>query len=210
MNCVVCRSNLIEIFDIVDQKKYWECKVCLAKFLDRANFLNPAEEKIHYLSHQNNISDLRYRKFLSRLSTPLKTKLSKANKGLDYGCGHGPALVDIFRSDGFSMDLYDPFFFPNKFILSKEYDFISCTETVEHFFTPSKEFNTLNSLLKDKGWLGIMTSFMTKDKFFKNWYYRKDPTHVVFYCEKTFDVIAQQRNWSCEVISKDIVLFNKT
>jgi hypothetical protein len=108
------------------------------------------------------------------------------------------------------MDLYDPFFFPNEFISSKEYDFISCTETVEHFFTPSKEFNTLNSLLKDKGWLGIMTSFMTKDKFFKNWYYRKDPTHVVFYCEKTFDVIAQQRNWSCEVISKDIVLFNKT
>ena len=51
---------------------------------------------------------------------------------------------------------------------------------------------------------------MTKDKSFKNWYYRKDPTHVVFYCEKTFDVIAQQRNWSCEVISKDIVLFNKT
>jgi len=209
MNCVVCRSNLIEIFDIVDQKKYWECKVCLAKFLDRANFLNPAEEKIHYLSHQNNISDLRYRKFLSRLSTPLKTKLSKANKGLDYGCGHGPALVDIFRSDGFSMDLYDPFFFPNKFIFSKKYDFISCTETVEHFFEPSQEFDTLDSLLKENGWLGIMTCFMTKDQFFKNWYYRKDPTHVVFYCEKTFDIIAQQRNWSCEVISKDIILLNK-
>ena len=210
MNCVVCGSNLVEVFDIIDQKKYLECKICLAKFLDRVNLLSPAEEKIHYLTHQNNISDLRYRKFLSKLSIPLQTKLSKNAEGLDYGCGHGPALVDMFRSERFPMDLYDPFFFPNEFIFSKEYDFISCTETIEHFFAPSKEFNTLNSLLKDKGWLGIMTSFMTKDKFFKNWYYRKDPTHVVFYCEKTFDVIAQQRNWSCEVISKDIVLFNKT
>lgn len=210
MNCVVCESNLVEVFDIIDQKRYLECKVCLAKFLDKANLLSPIEEKTHYLTHQNNISDFRYRKFLSKLSIPLQTKLSKNANGLDYGCGPGPALVDMFRSERFPMDLYDPFFFPNEFIFSKEYDFISCTETVEHFFKPSKEFDTLNSLLKDKGWLGIMTCFMTKDKSFKNWYYRKDPTHVVFYCEKTFDVIAQQRNWSCEVISKDIVLFNKT
>lgn len=210
MNCVVCESNLVEVFDIIDQKRFLECKVCLAKFLDKANLLNPIEEKTHYLTHQNNISDFRYRKFLSKLSIPLKTKLFKNAMGLDYGCGHGPALVDMFRSESFPMDLYDPFFFPNKFIFLKKYDFISCTETIEHFFKPSQEFNTLNLLLKEKGWLGIMTCFMPENKFFKNWYYKNDPTHVVFYCEKTFEIIAQQRNWSYEIISKDIVLFNKT
>ena len=31
-----------------------------------------------------------------------------------------------------------------------------------------------------------------------------------FYAEKTFQVIASQRNWICEVQSKDIVLLQKT
>ena len=35
-------------------------------------------------------------------------------KVLDFGCGHGPALADILFNNGFHMDLYDPFFFPNK------------------------------------------------------------------------------------------------
>tara|TARA_Y100000739_G_C20588326_1_gene456535 strand:+ start:1189 stop:1821 length:633 start_codon:yes stop_codon:yes gene_type:complete len=209
MNCVVCESTSIEIFDIIDQKKYWKCSDCLAKFMDKACFLDPIAEKTHYLTHQNNITDLRYRNFLSRLANPLKAKISKTGSGLDYGCGHGPALVDMLRSDGFTMDLYDPFFFPHEHILSKKYDFISCTETVEHFFNPSQEFFKLDSLLKKDGWLGIMTCFMTEDQFFKNWYYRRDPTHVTFYCEQTFKVIAQKYNWTHEVISKDIVLMQK-
>lgn len=209
MICAVCESTSVKIFDVIDQNKYWKCSDCLAKFMDKASFPNPIDEKTHYLTHQNSITDLRYRNFLSRLFIPLKTKISNTDKGLDYGCGHGPALVDMFRSDGFFMDLYDPFFFPNENIFSKKYDFISCTETVEHFFYPSEEFSKLDALLKKNGWLGIMTCFMTEDQFFKNWYYRRDPTHVTFYCEHTFRVISQKYNWTYEVISKDIVLLQK-
>ena len=101
------------------------------------------------------------------------------------------------------------FFIPMKGVLSEQYDFITCTETAEHFYDPFKEFNTLNDLLKPGGWLGVMTSFLTSDEMFENWYYRRDPTHVTFYCEKTFQVIASQRNWKCEIKSKDIVLLQK-
>jgi hypothetical protein len=54
-----------------------------------------------------------------------------------------------------------------------------------------------------------MTDFITTEDAFDRWYYRRDPTHVVFYSEKTFEVIADQRGWSCEIPSKNIVLFNK-
>ena len=209
MKCIVCESAAIEIFDVIDQKKYWKCSVCLAKFMDKACFPTSVEEKAHYLTHQNIINDQRYRNFLSKLATPLRTKISKGDKGLDYGCGHGPALADMLKSNGFDMDLYDPFFFPNKSIFSKTYDFISCTETVEHFFYPSREFCKLDSLLKKHGWLGVMTCFMTSDQFFKNWYYRRDPTHVVFYCEQTFEVISKKLDWTYEIVSKDIVLLQK-
>ena len=107
------------------------------------------------------------------------------------------------------MDLYDPFFFPNKDIFYKKYDFITCTEAVEHFFDPYKEFNVLDGLLVSGGWLGVMTCFLTDEELFGNWHYRRDPTHVVFYAEKTFEVIASQREWNCEIQSKDIVLLKK-
>ena len=89
------------------------------------------------------------------------------------------------------MDIYDPFFFPNLDVFSKKYEFITCTETAEHFYDPHKEFINIDDMLLNNGWVGLMT------------------THVVFYSEKTFEVIADQRNWSYEIISKNVVLFNK-
>ena len=96
-----------------------------------------------------------------------------------------------------------------RLFFSNKYNFITCTETAEHFFNPNREFKTLDSILAPGGWLGVMTTFLTEDKSFENWYYRRDPTHVVFYAEKTFEVIAKQRNWKCEIVTKDVVLFHK-
>ena len=208
-HCVVCNSTLIESFKTSDKLLYWHCYTCEAKFLDSSFHINLDAEKNRYLEHENIVDDPGYRNFLSRLISPLKEKLSSNSTGLDFGCGHGPALADILTKDNFKIDLYDPFFFPNKDIFLKTYDFITCTETAEHFFSPKKEFDTLNSLLKPNGWLGVMTCFLTKKEAFDKWYYRRDPTHVVFYAEKTFEVIAMQRGWNCEIVTKDVVLFYK-
>ena len=209
MKCIVCREYSAFIFKIIESKKYWKCENCLAKFLDKKYFLTTKEEKNHYLLHQNIIKDKKYRSFLSRLTIPLKQKLSISNKGLDFGCGHGPALADIFIKEGFEIKLYDPFFFPNKNVLKQKFDFITCSETVEHFHKPYEEFNLINRLLNSRGWLGVMTCFATSDNLFEKWHYRRDPTHVVFYNEETFKVIAKARNWNYEIIKKDIVLFYK-
>jgi len=209
MNCIVCNNQSTESFKTSDAKTYWKCGYCLAKFLDPSLYIEAGIEKERYLEHDNRIDDEAYRSFLSRLANPLKEKLSIGDQGLDFGCGHGPALADMLQSDGFEVDLYDPFFFPDKKVFSKKYHFISCTETAEHFHDPRKEFNSFDNLLMPGGWLGIMTSFLTTDDAFESWYYRRDPTHVTFYSEKTFEVIAEQRNWDCEIKSKDIVLLHK-
>ena len=107
------------------------------------------------------------------------------------------------------MDLYDPYFFPEKSHLDKKYQFITCTEAAEHFYNPYEEFNTIDGLLEKEGWLGVMTNFFDESINFKDWYYRKDPTHVVFYTEETFEVIASTRSWQFEIPSKNIVLFKK-
>ena len=200
--CTVCKNNKIDFFLNVEGLDYWQCSLCKATMLDPIKFISSNKEKKHYLKHNNEINDTRYRMFLSNLIEPLKDKISIDDMGLDYGCGYAPALADILKKDGFNVELYDPFFFKNENIFCRKFNFITCSEVVEHFFKPYEEFNKIDSLLATNSWLAIMTSFMTEDYLFKNWHYRRDPTHVVFYKKITFKIIANQRNWKITFPSK--------
>jgi 2-polyprenyl-3-methyl-5-hydroxy-6-metoxy-1,4-benzoquinol methylase len=193
----------------VGAQNYWRCETCEARFLDPRHFLAPEDERAHYAQHENTIDDPGYRRFLAKLATPLLERLAPASRGLDYGCGPGPALAAMLREAGHEVALYDPFFHPDPAALSQSYDFITCTETAEHFHHPADEFDRLERMLAPGGWLAVMTSFQTDDARFATWHYRRDPTHVVFYREVTFRVIAAQRGWSCEVPAKDVALMRK-
>lgn len=210
MRCNVCRTLSTELFSKVDNKIYWKCNTCLVIFLDHKYRLSKEEEKSRYEQHQNNIYDRNYRLFLSKLFNPLRNNLRSDFRGLDFGCGPGPALAEMFREEGFVVDIYDPFFFPIKSNLNKKYNFIACSEVVEHFFNPIKEFKLLDSVLQQDGLIGIMTSFLESEDEFDHWYYRKDPTHVHFYQRYTFEVIASRMGWSHQIVSNNIVLFKKS
>ena len=208
-SCIVCNSENIKIFITIKKKIYWKCFFCFCKFLDKKYYVDLETERQHYLKHENHIDNNDYRKFLSRITNPLKKYILKNENGLDYGCGYAPALVKMLLEEGYNIECYDPFFFPNNSIFLKKYHFITCSEVVEHFFAPREEFRKIDSILDVNGYLAIMTSFMTDDNLFKDWYYIRDPTHVVFYNKKTFEVIASQMNWSMINPSRNIVLFRK-
>ncbi|MHA1164581.1 MAG: class I SAM-dependent methyltransferase [Alphaproteobacteria bacterium] len=207
--CPVCRAPSPAHFARIDERDYLRCRSCEARFLHRDQLPGPKDERAHYLLHENDPGDPCYRKFLSRLAEPLLGKLGAGCRGLDYGCGPGPALAAMLREAGHDMALYDPFFHSDPEPLEQTYDFIVCTESAEHFHNPADEFDKLDAMLRPGGWLGVMTCFQTDDALFANWHYRKDPTHVVFYRAATFEVIAAQRGWSCEIPLKDVVLMQK-
>lgn len=204
--CCVCRAPAVLPFMEVEGLSYWKCPHCEARFLDPAQRPSPAQEHAEYLRHQNDVEDEGYRRFLSKLAGPLNERLKPGASGLDYGCGPGPALASMLREAGHEMALYDPFFAPDTAPLSRTYDFVTCTETAEHFFDPATEFDRLGALLKPGGWLAVMTCFQTEDAKFANWQYRQDPTHVVFYREATLRHIASMRGWHCEIPVKDVAL----
>ena len=128
---------------------------------------------------------------------------------MDYGCGYAPALAYILKQDGIRIELYDPFFFPNKSVFLRKFNFITCTEVIEHFFNPYKEFKKIDCILAKNSFLAVMTTFIPDNEKFENWYYRRDPTHVVFYNKKTFDFIGSQRKWKTEYPEKNIIIFKK-
>ena len=207
--CKVCKSLDLNLFFKCGKLIYWECKTCEAKFLDPKNYVSRSYEKKHYLKHNNSVTNTNYKNFLLKLIEPVKNQISISDIGLDYGCGFAPVLAHILKSYGFKVELYDPFFFPNNEIFSKKYKFVTCSEVVEHFFNPYYEFNKINNLLDDNSWFGVMTTFLPEDDMFDNWYYRRDPTHVVFYKKETFQHIGFQRNWQVFFPSENIVLFYK-
>ena len=209
MICPICSGTNVFSFQLIGSIEYFRCKTCQGLFTDPKSRLSPQEEKERYSLHNNDVEDPEYRKFLSKLYDPLIKKLKKESRGLDYGCGPGPALASMLREEGFSVDIYDPYFFPDESYRDKEYDFITCTEAAEHFYEPQKEFNKLDQVLADKGILGVMTNFYEDTINFEDWYYRKDPTHVVFYTVKTLQCIAEERSWKADIQSKNVVFFKK-
>jgi SAM-dependent methyltransferase len=207
--CPVCRTAGPRPFLSLAGRAYWRCRICQASFLAPDQRLAAAAEYAHYLHHENDPADPGYRRFLAKLADPLLERLTPGSRGLDYGCGPGPALAAMLGEAGHEVALYDPFFQPESAPLEQTYDFITCTEVVEHFHDPAGEFDRFGQLLRPGGWLAIMTCFQVDDTRFAAWHYRQDPTHVIFYREATFRFIARHHGWSCEIPLKDVVLLRK-
>jgi len=208
--CPVCAGGGCGHFAQVDQRDYWRCPCCEATFLDAAQRPARADETEHYRLHRNDVHDSGYRRFLSRVAVPLLGRLAPASSGLDYGCGPGPALAAMLSEAGHAMTLYDPLFRDDPSVLDRVYDFVTCTEVVEHFHRPDEEFARLDRLLRPGGCLAVMTAFLMDDEDFARWHYRRDPTHVVFYREATFRAVARRHRWRCEIPAPDVALMFKS
>lgn len=207
--CPLCCSEKVRDFATVDDKQYWRCDVCQLTFLSSEYHLEEDAELARYQLHENSPDDPRYREFLSRLSTHLIPKLSPAAEGLDFGSGPGPTLSVMLEEQGFRMSLYDPFFAARPDALERTYDFITCTETAEHFYQPEMEFQRLDGLLRSGGWLGIMTEMLEPEVDFAGWWYHSEPTHVCFYTRETMEWIAERYGWRVEFPRKNVTLFQK-
>ncbi|TVQ31797.1 MAG: class I SAM-dependent methyltransferase [Geminicoccaceae bacterium] len=207
--CPVCRVPATLPFAEVAGRRYWRCQGCRAVFLEPTQRPSPAVERAHYRTHQNDPADPHYRRFLAKLAGPLCARLQPACEGLDFGCGPGPALAAMLTEAGHRVSLYDPLFHPDPSALQRAYDFVTCTEVVEHLHDPAGTFDRLAGLLRPGGWLAIMTCFQTDDARFANWHYRRDPTHVVFYREATLAHVAATRGLMFESPTKDVALLRK-
>lgn len=207
--CPVCRGPRAREMCTVDQRRYLCCPACECRFLDPVHRLDLDAERRHYALHDNRVDDPGYRRFLGRLVAPLLERLPAGSEGLDFGCGPGPALAAMLTEAGHRVRLYDPAFAPDAGALDAAYDFVTCTEVIEHLHDPAAVFDQLAGLLRPGGWLGLMTCFQTDDARFAGWHYRRDPTHVVFYREQTLRHLADSLGLSLEIPCKDVALLQR-
>ncbi|MBN1648670.1 MAG: class I SAM-dependent methyltransferase [Spirochaetales bacterium] len=207
--CTLCGEQKTTPYSRTRTRRYFSCPVCSLVFLDPVLRLSEKKEKARYELHQNILHDPAYRAFLLKLASPMLDRLAPGSAGLDFGCGPGPLLSEIFREAGHQMHNYDPFFSPDKNLLETAWDFITVSETAEHLFNPGRELNHLREMLNPGGLLGIMTSFVPEHIPFSSWSYAVDPTHVCFFSEAVFSWLGGKWGTVPEFPSQNVVIFHK-
>lgn len=209
VQCLWCEASAPYWLEDKRNRTYYRCTNCDFTFVPTNLYLSREEEKLRYDQH-NNEENEGYVNFLGKLFNPIMNFISEGDKGLDFGCGPNPVLAKQMVKRGYAMNVYDPFYAKDDSVLNEAYDFITCTEAIEHMYNPKTEIKRILSLIKPGGCLGLMTDFCPKDKesFFK-WYYKEDNTHVGFYSEMVFDEMAHQFNLERIYTNRPAVIFRK-
>lgn len=208
LHCPLCSAGSA-LFDEDRRRPYYRCERCLLVFVPPAYYLPPDAEKAEYDLHENRVDDAGYRAFLGRLAEPMMAQLEPASRGLDFGCGPGPALAAMLRAAGHQVALYDPFYCPDSTALTAHYDFITATEVAEHLHAPGVELSRLWNLLLPGGRLGLMTKLVTDRSAFSRWHYKNDPTHVCFFSRATWQWWGAERGVVPEFPAADVIIFRK-
>lgn len=180
MHCLLCGESATS-FILQKTHTFWRCGTCEFIAKDPSAHLGAVEERARYETHENGTDG--HRQFLQPVADLAIRDFSPGARGLDWGSGPVPTLAPLLSAAGFSMENYDPFFAPIK--PTGTFDFITCTEAVEHFCKPAVELRKMASHLRVGGRLYLMTELWPAQP--ENWYYWRDPTHVGFFSEQTFE-----------------------
>lgn len=180
---------------------YRRCEACGSVYLEPEYFLSPEEERSRYLKHENSLEDSGYRKYLEAFLDGIleheAVEADSISQVFDYGSGPEPALVMLLRQRGFTAEGWDPYFNTAGQGFEGGADLVTCLEVAEHFHEPRNDFQSLAVTARPNGLVAVATHPVSSDRVqverdFPAWWYRQDPTHVVFYTREGLILAAEQ------------------
>ena len=199
--CKICGSPTAEMVHKKFRLKYYYCHECGFISKDENSLISPEKELEIYSRHNNSIDDPRYVAYFKRFIEEAVIPFCRGKRGLDYGSGPSPVLATILERDyGFSMDIYDLFFSPDRIYEGKTYAMITSTEVIEHLENPLEHFEIFKKCMGEGSVLSIMTLFHPEsEEEFLNWYYMRDMSHISFYTPQTMRVIGEKPVWKLSI-----------
>lgn len=207
--CPLCDAEDATGYHRDRARSYWRCGTCALVFVPPESHIDATAEKARYDQHQNDPGDARYRAFLSRLADPLLARVPPDAVGLDFGSGPGPTLGPMLEEAGRRVFLYDLFYAPDPAVWTRQYDFITATEVVEHLRHPRRELDRCFAALTPGGVLAVMTKWVANHEVFTRSRYIRDPTHICFFSRATCQWIARRWGSRVEFPAVDVALFHR-
>lgn len=186
-HCPLCKGEATHFYQ--DRRTFYQCTHCKGVFVDESHYPSGSSELARYETHNNDVNDPGYQKFVSPITHHILKNFKPSASGLDYGAGPGPVITKLLSEQGYQLELYDPFYAVEPAVLEKKRDFIICCEVIEHFHNPAEEFQLLHGLLNPNGQLVCMTDLYHEGLDFDKWYYKNDETHVFFYHRESLEYV---------------------
>ena len=206
-DCPLCQTAEPSAFHVGVRGAFLRCATCALVFLDPAHWPSLDAEIGRYELHENETGDPGYEDFLSRLADPVIARMPLGARGLDYGSGDADTLATMLTRSGRPTAAYDPAFRPGGDALSRRYDFIVCSEVLEHVHEPRALFTRFTRLVRPGGIIGIMTGLYDAVPSFADWWYIRDTTHVCFYSKATMAWVARELGWRVEFPAPNVGIF---
>lgn len=190
MRCLICDHPADTFYDEKLKVETYHCQQCACIFKSHETHQALAAQKSRYDLHENNPEDAGYRAYFQRFLDVVLTLVSTPRNALDFGCGRSRLLSEMLIEQGVVCDAYDPIYHPDMEYHTNKYDLIVSTEVFEHLHDPKMVFEALLDRLNAGGYLAIQTQFHGSTvEGYRTWYYRQDPTHIVFFTPQTFRVL---------------------
>ena len=211
MDCLICGNNTQTFIDEKSNIVYYQCDRCESVFKSPECFIPINDQKERYDLHDNDPEHEGYQAYFKRFLDFVLPHVGTPSNALDFGCGRTSLLSTMLTKEGIACDYYDPIYHPGNLNDSKKYQLIVSTEVFEHLHDPKAVFKTLLERVEEGGYLALQTQFHPNDtEAFKGWYYRLDPTHIVFFTPRTFRTLCEITG--CEYIvdnAKNMVVIRK-
>ena len=197
MKCLICDSRCSSFEDAKRGVLYFECPSCHFIMKSKEHFSDFERQKERYDLHNNCEENVEYQEYFQRFIDFALRDISKPKSVLDFGCGASWLLAQMIQKEGIACDFYDPIYHPNESYKNRSYDLITSVEVFEHLHDPKATLEMLTQRLNPKGYIAVQSEFHPQNRdAFLNWYYRLDPTHIVFYSLKSFEALVKSLNLS--------------
>ena len=211
MQCLICSSETEAFYDAKMQIESYHCEQCGLIFKDPSSHAGFHTQKQRYDLHENDAADEGYRNYFQIFLDFILPLSERSRFALDFGCGKSTLLAEMLAEQGVQTTVYDPIYHPDERYRESSYDLITSVEVFEHLHDPAAVFGMLVKLLKIGGHLAIRTeSAPLTTEAYLDWYYRRDPTHIVFLMPQTVQWLC--RRWGCEYVAdngKNMVLVKR-
>ena len=211
MSCRLCGDRSTRRLELGDSA-YEDCPACGYLGLSRSCFLDRRSELERYRLHRNDPGESGYRAFLeSFIEAAIAPYLARGASILDFGSGPRPALTELLLERGWDAVAYDPFFAPGDAWRKRAWDAAAVHEVAEHLRSPFRSLSALASRIAPGGFLAVRTRFAPEsDSELENWWYRLDPTHIGFFRERSFAILAGRLGMEVSKIQRpDLAVLSK-
>ena len=133
--CLICNNpNPTITFEQRTKKlerNHYKCQICDCIFVPTKYHLNKTRQIQRYQEHNNDPTDPRYRKFLSKATIPLLKQVNKGAVGIDYGSGPGPTISPMLQEHGLKTVNFDPIFVRESPLRPYNFKSYTCREKIE-------------------------------------------------------------------------------